>query len=190
MSGIGADPASASSYIRARGEGDAAVARAFPGATVLRSAVMFGPDDAFLNTIIRLLRLLPVYPVFGRGETRLQPVHVDNVGEAIAAMLHEPAMAGRTVEIGGPEVFTYAGLLRAIAAEIDVRPRLLPLPYGIWFGLARTLDVLPSPPVTRSQIELMLVDTVASGSPPVLQALGISPHDVRSAVRTIRDSAK
>jgi uncharacterized protein YbjT (DUF2867 family) len=75
VSGIGADPGSASRYIAARGEGEVAVQRAFPDATLIRPAVMFGRDDAFLTTLVKLLRILPVYPLFGRGETRLQPVH-------------------------------------------------------------------------------------------------------------------
>jgi hypothetical protein len=73
ISGIGADPASSSSYIRARSRGEQAVQRAFPTAILIRPAVMFGPDDAFLATLVKLVRLLPVYPMFGRGHTK-QPV--------------------------------------------------------------------------------------------------------------------
>ena len=87
VSGIGADPASPSNYIRARGEGEIAVREAFPGATLVRPSVMFGPDDYFLTTLARLLRTLPIYPLFGRGRTRLQPVHVEDVSEAIARIL-------------------------------------------------------------------------------------------------------
>src|SRR5262249_15361295 len=53
LSGIGADASSPSPYIRSRGEGEAAVQAAFPGAVIIRAAVMFGPDDAFLTTILR-----------------------------------------------------------------------------------------------------------------------------------------
>lgn len=190
MSGMGADPKSGSSYIRARGLGDSAVRETLPSATVVRAAVMFGPDDAFLNTLIGLLRTLPAYPLFGRGETRLQPVHVENVGEAMAVMLQDPTTAGRTYDIGGPETFTYAGLLRAIAVEIGVRPALVPMAYGIWFGLARVLDLLPSPPVTRNQIELMEIDTVAPPDAPGLASLGIEPLGLRDAVRAIGDAGK
>src|SRR3712207_2860327 len=84
VSGIGADPDSSSGYIGARGVGEAAVRRAFPDATIVRPAVMFGPDDAFLTTLARLVRTLPVCPMFGGGRTRLQPVHVEDVAEAIA----------------------------------------------------------------------------------------------------------
>src|SRR5258706_14444989 len=82
ISGIGANTASPSTYIRSRGEGEAAVQTAFPGAVIVRPAVMFAADDAFLTTILRLLRSLPAYPIFGDGRTRLQPVHADNVAAA------------------------------------------------------------------------------------------------------------
>jgi uncharacterized protein YbjT (DUF2867 family) len=67
ISGIGADPASPSPYIRSRGEGEAAVQTAFPGVVVIRPAVMFAQDDGFLTTILKLLRTLPAYPIFGNG---------------------------------------------------------------------------------------------------------------------------
>ena len=84
VSGIGADPQSKSLYIRKRGEGERAVRAAFAEATLIRPAVMFSADDAFLTTILTLLRRLPVYPMFGRGSTKLQPAHADDVAEAIA----------------------------------------------------------------------------------------------------------
>ena len=90
VSGIGADPGSLSLYIRKRGEGELAVRAAFADALLIRPAVMFGPDDAFLTTILKLLNQLPIYPMFGRGRTRLQPVYVEDVAEAIARALQRP----------------------------------------------------------------------------------------------------
>src|SRR5947208_10858019 len=90
VSGIGADATSPSRYIRKRGEGELAVRAAFADALLVRPAVMFGPDDAFLTSILNLLRQLPIYPMFGRGLTRLQPVHVEAVAEAVAGGLRRP----------------------------------------------------------------------------------------------------
>src|SRR5438477_6620577 len=87
VSGIGSDPASPSLYIRKRGEGELAVRAAFADATLIRPAVMFAPDDAFLTVVLELLRRLPIYPMFGRGLTRLQPAYVGDVAEAIARVL-------------------------------------------------------------------------------------------------------
>src|SRR5467141_835457 len=90
-SGIGADSVSRSLYIQKRGEGELAVRAAFADALLIRPAVMFGPDDAFLTTLLRLLRQLPIYPMFGRGLTRLQPAYVEDVAEAIARALQGAA---------------------------------------------------------------------------------------------------
>src|SRR3979411_1273698 len=83
VSGIGADAASPSRYIRKRGEGELTVRAAFNDALFVRPAVMFGRDDAFLTTILKLLRQLPIYPMFGRGRTRLRQVYVEDVAEAL-----------------------------------------------------------------------------------------------------------
>src|SRR4051812_47008385 len=104
VSGIGSNAASPSLYIRKRGEGELAVRAAFADATLIRPAVMFGPDDAFLTIILKLLRRLPIYPMFGRGLTRLQPAYVDDVAEAIARALQGTALA---YECGGPRVYSY-----------------------------------------------------------------------------------
>jgi NADH dehydrogenase len=69
VSGIGADVRSSSPYIRSRGLGELAVQKAFGDVTLIRPAVMFAPDDAFLTVVARILRLLPAFPMFGKGET-------------------------------------------------------------------------------------------------------------------------
>jgi uncharacterized protein YbjT (DUF2867 family) len=182
ISGIGADSESPSHYIRARGEGEQAVRAAFAGASVIRPAVMFGPDDAFLNTVVKLLRRLPVYPMFGRGETLLQPVDVEDVAEAVARVIQRTETGPLIVECGGPRVYSYAELLRTIARASSVKPFLVPLPFGVWHALALVGEVLPGALVTRNQVELMQVDTVASPSLPGFAELGISPRPMEAVL--------
>src|SRR5258706_7007000 len=78
----------------------------FKDAILFRPAVMFGPDDAFLTTILELLRRLPIYPMFGRGRTRLQPAYVEDVAEAIARALQRTQTHAITFECGGTSVFS------------------------------------------------------------------------------------
>src|SRR4029453_12192917 len=106
ISGIGADTRARSRYIRTRGEGERAVRGEFSGAVVVRPAVMVGPADAFLTKMIRLLRILPVFPLFGDGRTRLEPVFVGDVAEAVALLASQPTPLP-TYELGGGHVFTY-----------------------------------------------------------------------------------
>src|SRR6202165_3357271 len=109
ISGIGADAASQSRYIRKRGEGEQAVRSAFGDALFARPAVMFGPDDVFLTIILKLLRRLPVYPMFGRGRTRLQPAYVEDVAEAIGRIMAQAETPSTIFEFGGPRASLYGG---------------------------------------------------------------------------------
>jgi uncharacterized protein YbjT (DUF2867 family) len=93
VSGIGADPDSSSPYIRARGRGELMVRQPFPGATIVRPSVMFGPGDALFGRLAALARLLPILPLIGGGHTRLQPIFVEDVAEAITNILSDPGTA-------------------------------------------------------------------------------------------------
>src|SRR5215469_7585020 len=143
ISGIGANTPSPSPYIRSRGEGEAAVQTAFPGAVIVRPAVMFASDDAFLTTILRLLRSLPAYPIFGDGKTRLQPVYVNDVAAAIAQILRQDQKPYLIYELAGPRVYSYEELLRTIARIAGLRPVLMRMPFAFWSALAGVAEMLP-----------------------------------------------
>jgi uncharacterized protein YbjT (DUF2867 family) len=186
VSGIGADPGSAAPYIRARGRGELAVTEAFGVATLVRPAVMFGPDDAFLTRLVKLVRTLPVYPMFGRGHTRLQPVYVDDVAEAIARVLDRPDGPDRPrYEFGGPRIYTYQELLQSIASEMGTRVRTVPMPFAVWRALAGIAEFLPGTPLTRNQIALVRHDNIASDDLPGLTELSVTPTAVEAVVREI-----
>jgi uncharacterized protein YbjT (DUF2867 family) len=184
VSGIGASTTSPSLYVRKRGEGEQAVTAVFPNATIVRPAVMFGVDGGFITTVLPLLRL-PVYPMFGRGQTRLQPVSVEDVADATARILQQPEERPKLYEFGGPHVFTYEDLLRTVMREAGLRTALIPVPFGAWHLLARVAEALPRPPVTRNQVELMEVDTVTTPGCPGLADLGITPKPVEDVVRVL-----
>ena len=178
VSGIGADAASRSRYIRKRGEGERVVRSAFANATLIRPAVMFGPDDAFLTTILRLLRRLPVYPMFGRGLTRLQPAYVEDVAEAIGRIMQRAETHSTIFEFGGPRVYSYKQFLEAVAHQAGLAPLLVPIPFAVWYVIAWASEVLPGPQLTRNQVELMQLDTVSSPELPGFAELEMSPQSV------------
>src|SRR5262249_6881168 len=159
ISGIGANTASPSTYIRSRGEGEAAVQTAFPGAVIVRPAVMFAADDAFLTTILRVLRSLPAYPIFCDGRTRLQPGHADDVAAAIAQIWRQSHNPYPVYELAGPRVYSYEELLRTIARIAGLRRVLMRIPFALWDALAGLAESLPQPPLTRNQVELMQIHT-------------------------------
>lgn len=183
VSGIGSDPASSSDYIRARGEGEIAVREEFADAIIVRPAVMIGPDDAFLTAISNLVRRLPVYPLFGRGKTRLQPVHVEDVAEGIGRLLEAaPIDAGR-YEFSGPRTYTYRELVQSVATELGSTVRLVPVPFALWRVASIAGEWLPGTPLTRNQIALMQRDNVAAPDAPGLPELAVERTPVEDVVR-------
>ena len=184
ISGIGADPASASPYVRARGIGEALVREAFEGATILRPSVLFGPEDKFLNRLIRLVRLAPALALFGRGDTRLQPVFVGDVADASARVLADSGTRGKTFELGGPRVYAYKELLELISREVGRKRLLVPVPFAVWEAAAAALSVLPSPPLTADVVTLMKRDNVIGAGALGLEDLGISPTAVEKVLPT------
>ena len=189
VSGIGADAASPSLYIRKRGEGELAVRAAFNDTLFVRPAVMFGPDDAFLTTLLKLLRRLPIYPMFGRGRTRLQPAYVEDVAEAVARVMRRTETHSTIFEFGGARVYSYEQFLRAAAREAGLAPRLIPIPFGVWHALAWASEILPDPFLTRNQVELMQIDTVSSPEKPGFAELGISPQPVEAILQQMLSNA-
>ncbi len=177
VSGIGVDRHSSSPYIRSRAQGEQAVRSEFPNAILLRPSVMFGPGDAFLTPILKLLRRLPVYPLFGRGQTLLQPAYVEDVAEAVSALLRA-ANGATTIECGGPHTYSYEALLRMIAHRAGLRATLVPVPFLFWHALARLAEMLPHPPLTRNQVELMQVDSIVSEQAQGFAQLGMAPRSI------------
>lgn len=185
VSGIGSDAASPSLYIRKRGEGELAVRSVFSEATLVRPAVMFGEDDAFLTTILKLLRQYPIYPMFGRGLTRLQPAYVDDVADAITRALLRTETNALTYECAGPRIYTYEELLRTVAGAAGRKPTLIPVPFAAWHVAGWVSEMFPRPHITRNQVELMQLDNVASVAMPGLSELGISPHSLEQIIATM-----
>lgn len=176
ISGIGASRDSSSAYVRARAEGEEVVRETCPDATILRPSVMFSREGAFFGDLDAILKVLPVVPLFGNGSTRLQPVYVGDVAEAVCCSFNQPGAVGTVFELGGPEVFTYRGILERLAARAGRRRVLVPFPFAAWRILAGLADVLPSPPITPGQVALMQKDNVVGNDAATFADLSIEPR--------------
>jgi uncharacterized protein YbjT (DUF2867 family) len=184
VSGIGADPDSGSPYIRARGRGELMVRQAFSEATIVRPGAMFGPGDALFGTLAELARWLPALPLIGGGATRLQPVFVEDVAEAIAKILTDPGTVGQTYELAGPGVYTLRKLVSMTLRFMGKRRLLVSIPFAVAEIQARLFELLPNPPLTTGQVDLLKADNIASGALPGLQDLKIQPKTVEEVVPT------
>jgi hypothetical protein len=77
-------------------------------------------------------------------------------------MIDKPAVSTRCNELAGPRIYSYEELLRTIARSAELRPVLMRMPFAFWHAVAGLAEILPQPPLTRNQVELMQIDTTAS----------------------------
>lgn len=173
LSAIGADSDAASAYGRSKGDGEAAVRAAFSEAAILRPSIIFGREDRFINRCAGLIRALPVVPVIA-PKTRLQPVYVGDVADAVVTALEE-AEAGRTFELGGPRVLTMEALMGWIAAATDRKPLFVDLPDAASSALATGFGWMPGAPITRDQWRMLQHDNIVAPGAAGLADLAVTP---------------
>ena len=191
VSAIGADAASPSAYARSKAAGERAVREAFPHATIFRPSLVFGPEDDFFNRFASMVRLVPVLPLFfdglpkmkldglfltpefEAGTTRFQPVFVGDIAGAAERALSGEAARGKTYELGGPSVYSYAELMGLVARETGRKAICVPVPFFAAAIMAKFLQLAPVPPLTPDQVTLLRIDNVVAPDARGLADLGI-----------------
>jgi len=154
-----------SEHLRSRQETAEALASTGIPLTYFRAAIVIGSGSESLMTIAYLVKRLPAMVTPSWTETKTQPIAAEDVVAYLAAAAEIEASSGREIEIGGPEVTTYGGLLDLAAEAIGVRPRLrvaVPLlSPGLssrWIGLVTPVDT----GVARPLVEGLTTETVVS----------------------------
>jgi NADH dehydrogenase len=181
ISAIGADPNAQSEYGRTKGEGERAVRDAFAGATIIRPSLVFGPEDDLTNRFAAMARL-PFLPVIA-SRRNFQPVYVRDLAKAIGMAALEPArFAGKTYDVGGPQVMSMAELHHAIFEITGQDPEIVHLPDILASAIAH-LGWLPGAPLTRDQWLMLQRDNVPATGAPGLEAFGIEPTPLAAVGR-------
>jgi uncharacterized protein YbjT (DUF2867 family) len=186
MSALGADADSSSKYARTKAEGVVRVREAVVDATILEPSVLFGPEDNFFNKFASLARLMPVFPLIGGGHTKFQPLFVGDLAQAVVACLEDKNTAGKTYELGGPEVLSLAEIMQFIFTTIGRKRLTVPLPFAIARFEALFLQLLPNPILTPDQVDLLKHDSIVSAGAVLqkrsVEGLGIKPHGIETIV--------
>lgn len=155
LGGLGEDREELSEHLRSRREVERVLEDGEYALTVLRAAVIIGDGSASFEVIRGLASRLPVMITPKWVDTLCQPIAIDDVVTYLVGVLDEPATAGDTFEIGGPEVLTYGEILRRTRGQLgqDLRivrvPVLSPELSAMWLRLVTDVN----PHLARSLVE-------------------------------------
>ena len=107
---------------------------------IIRPTLVFGEGDLLLNNMAWALRRFPVFPVFGRGDYKVQPIYA---GDLAAQAVASGSLSENTVaDAAGPDTFTFEELLRLLAKAVNARVRLAHTPPSLGFALTRLVGLL------------------------------------------------
>jgi NADH dehydrogenase len=159
MSGLNADPAGPSRYLRSKGEAEAIIAASGLDWTIFQPSVIFGPEDRFLNIFAAVQRLAPVMAL-ARADARFQPIAVGDVAECVVRALALDATIGQRYPLCGPRVYTLRELVRYAGELAGCARPILPLGARLGGLQAFVLEHLPGMLMSRDNLASMQKDSV------------------------------
>lgn len=155
-----------SRWLSTKMAGEAAVRAEFPAATFVRPADMFGAEDRFLTRMARDVLMLPAVPLANLGESRVQPVWVNDVAAVVAAAARDPeTYAGKTLELAGPNVLTVEDCYKFVMDKTRRQATFVPIPSKVaelvQFALNFRLPMLnPSPVYSHDLVRMEVADPI------------------------------
>ena len=188
LGGLGEPSADLSPHLASRHEVGRILASGAPSATILKAAIIIGPGSASTRMIADLVRRLPVMITPRWVAQRVQPVYVGDVLEVLVGILDDPATAGRSYDLGGPDILTYRGMMLEYAHAMCRRrwivtvPVLTPSLSSLWLGLVTSVDRS----LARALIEGLRNEVVARDKA-ILAHVPIEPTPYRHAIAATLD---
>lgn len=163
LSHLGASSSSAYALLNVKGQVEDAVKASGLAYTIIRTGLIFGPDDAFMNNIAMLLSVNPfVFFMPGRGEVVIHPIYIDDLVSALVASLERVDTVDLTTEIGGAEYTSLHDLILTIMRVTGMRRFIIPLPPYLMRFISRVYSiVLPRALITPQWFDLLATNRTA-----------------------------
>ena len=183
VSALKASPAAPSYYLRSKGEAEKLIRDQSTTLnwTIFQPSVMFGPGDSFLNRFAGLLAAIPLLFPLARANTRLQPVWVDDVVDALLRCLHGGASSRQTYELGGPQIYTLREIVGLVATLTRRRRWIVGLPNFLGRIQAFFMNFVPGRPFSGDNYRTLGVDSVCREDG--FSKLGIRPKSLAASAR-------
>jgi len=131
---------------------------------IVRPTLLFGHGDVLINNISWFIRHLPVFGIPGDGQYRLQPVFVEDYADRIVAA--GAAAENLTIDVAGPEIFTFVGLVRMLREAVGRRTPLVHLPPRLALVGAQLVSIgLRDITLTSNELRGLMAELLISHEP-------------------------
>lgn len=159
ISALGSEIGSKSRYLNSKAQGEKDIFSENSNSTVIKPSLVFGYDDNFFNQFASILSLVPIFPLIGLGNTKFQPVYVEDLAKLIVSHLKDDNKKD-VYEIGGNEIYSLKQILEFIVKITKKKRLLVPIPFSISKLFITPLQIMPKPLITYDQIESLKKDNI------------------------------
>lgn len=142
--------------------------------SIIRPGLIFGPEDNFFCKFAKMSLFSPFLPLIMGGETKFQPVYVEDVCKGIMKILKKN-ITNQIFEFGGPDIFTFKELLQILLKTINRKKLLIYIPKIVAIIMAKFFQVLPNPLLTEDQIKLLENNNIILNTDYTFKYLDINP---------------
>ena len=186
LSAIGAAEDRAYPYLHSKWQGERAVVNSGVPYTIIRSSIVFGAGDEFLNSLAALVRVFPLTPVIGSGKNRLQPINVEDLARCVTLTVERDDLKGKTLELGGPRQVSYNEIVRIVGNTLGKRrPRVHVPVWAMGLPTAVMQRILPRPPITTDQLRILAIRNVAEPDA-VQKTFGFTPKELEGNIDYVK----
>lgn len=185
VSHLGSSSASAYALLRIKGALEELIRSSGLAYTIIRSGIVFGEDDAFVNHIAMMLRASPFFVLMpGQGEVVLHPIYIDDLIVALVRSLELVDTVDTTLEIGGPEYITLEDLFRTVMRVSGIYRAIIPVPpYLLRWLTAVYSRVFPRTLATSQWLDILATNRTAPlGN--IYNNFGIHPRRLEDTLLT------
>ncbi len=178
LSAIGAKKTSLSKYAKTKFRGEEVIKK-FENYNIIRPSIVYGDEDNFINFFAKTSKISPFLPLIGNGVTKFQPIWVQDLVNIILYTLKSDFKKNSIIEVGGEEIISFKSIIELILQEIELKRILINIPFSLAYKMAYLTELLPNPPLTRDQVEMLKKDNVVS-----------KKHDYRKCIEYVPQQFK
>jgi NADH dehydrogenase len=188
LSHLGADRASAYPVLKAKGIAEEFIRQSGLTYTIVRSTLLYGAEDVFLNVVAALVKLGPgLFLMPGDGRISLQPLWVEDLVTCLEWSLSDLTSLNQTIALGGPEFITFGQMVQTVMEVLGVRRLVIPVrPPFLRAGAWLMEQILPRSPLTTRWLDYLAVNRTCELTS-VTQYFGLKPARFVNTVDYLRD---
>ena len=124
--------------------------------TILKAGILYGRGDHMLAHMSQALRMFPAFAAVGLRERTIRPVAVEDVVVILCAALTGGRLSGKTVAVIGPEELRLSEAARRVAAVLNKRVLVFPMPLAFHYAFAGICERLMATPLaTTAQVKML-----------------------------------